>query len=173
MKKYNSKILYCILIFVFFLIICSIFVFIQYNSVSFEEELYSLERTVNENDLKQMGYIDTTNIHQAENKKIKEFLRLAQGNQKATLRTFYVEDGELYAKIFYSDPELKEIRLWTFTPLNQVSIDPDKRFSEAYNDEKNNMVTVILVNKKNDSLPIPNQTLIDEILYSYYKSDEN
>lgn len=57
--------------------------------------------------------------------------------------------------------------------MNQVSIDPDKRFSEAYNDEKNNMVTVILVNKKNDSLPIPNQTLIDEILYSYYKSDEN
>lgn len=155
MLKLKKKGLYYTLLFTLFLTICAVLI-IKFNTVSLEEELYSLERTVNENDLKQMGYIDTTNIHQAENKKIKEFLRLAQGHQKATLRTFYVEDGELYAKIFYSDPELKEIRLWTFTPLNQVSIDPDKRFSEAYNDEKNNMVTVILVNKK----MIPCQFLI-------------
>lgn len=169
MMKDNQKKIYYFILILLLLTVASALIFLRLNEPTLEEELFSLKSTIDEEELRKMGYIDISNIHQTENEEIKNFLIRSQNYQKAVIKTFQVKDGELYAKIFYSDPELREIRSWTFVPWKQRAIAPDKRFSKAYNDEKDNIVTVILINIKNSSLPTDDQIQIDEVLYSYYQ----
>jgi len=93
-----------------------------------------------------------------------------ESNKKSILKLFYWYENELYIKILFYDPDYKEVRSWTYLPIKQYAISPDKRFSKSYEIVDNdNIMTIKLINIKNNSLPAE-QFLSDEILYSYYKN---
>lgn len=169
--KIKRKNLYCIIFLILF-VMSILLIFVRYNSLSInkiEKKLYSMSKTITVKELKQSGYIDTTNIQETKNNKIEKFFLKAQNQKKAVLKTFQMQEDKLYVRIFYSDSKLKEISSLTYLPWSQQSISPDKRFNADYkSDKENNIVTVILVNKKNNLWP-DDQILIDEILYSYYE----
>lgn len=135
-----------------------------------ENYLYSLSKTINEHELEKKGFINVSGIQDKEIDKITNFLNDTKINKKSLLKVYNNDNNKLYTKVFYYDSDYKEIQSWTYYPWEQYASSPDKRFKEYDLLEKDNIVTVKLINKKNDFIPVDNQTLIDEILYSYYNN---
>lgn len=160
-----------VLLGLFGICITVIYVIVKNHSISagsIEKLLYSLTPSIAEEELESDGFINISGVQPKENKVISTFLSKVDSNKKTILKLFYWYENELYTKILFYDPECKEIRSWAYLPIKQYAISPDKRFSKSYEiAEKNNIMTIKLINIKNNSLPVE-QYLSDEILYSYY-----
>lgn len=135
---------------------------------SIEKLLYSLTPSITEEELERDGFINISGVLPKENKVISRFLSKVETNKKSILKLFYWYEKDLYIKILFYDPDYKEVRSWTYLPIKQYAVSPDKRFSKNYEiTENDNIITIKLINIKNNSIPAE-QFLADEILYSYY-----
>lgn len=154
--------------------LCIGIVFHSINENSLEDQLRqmdSLSTAVGLEQLKEAGYIDVTGVRAAGNPEITRFLEAAAARRKASLKTYFIENGDLFVKLFVYDPQLKLIRSWTYEPRKQAEDDPDKRFSITYKTiVKNGIVSIELIHVQNVSAPAI-QTLKNEILYTYHNSD--
>ena len=155
-------------------IIGCIIIFILYKQYSIspqtiEQNLYSLNPSVTIEQMEKKGFINISGIQKGENKTITKFLIDAKNNNKSLLKLLILENDKMYLRVFYSDPEKKEIRGWTYLPWEQKAISPNKKFLSSYSTlEEDGIVTIKLINIKDDELPME-QALIDETLYSYYQ----
>ena len=169
-NKTKTKRIVVIMLFIVVLVIGTLIVATSCDYSSLERNLYSLSPSLTEEELVRMGYIDLTGIQPAENIEINRFVYYAGSKLKAVLKTFQSQNGEIELKIFYSDPQVGAIRLLPYSLRAQSVTAPDKRFSTAVETiEKDGTVTIVLVHIKNPSLPIDNQILENEVLYSYAK----
>lgn len=169
--KKNRKV-YCGIFIIVLLLMCIVLIVMRYrkyNPYLIEQRIYAIESSITARELEQMGYIDISDILQTENKEITKFLYRAERKQNAILYTFQMENEELYVRVFYSNPKLNEIISLRYFPKTQVALGPELRYSNtAKKLESDNMVTIILVNVLNSFLPMNEQILQDEVLYSYY-----
>ncbi len=151
-------------------LVIAIIIATSYDYSSLERDLYSLSPSLTEEELVRKGYIYLTGVQPAENIEINRFLYYAGSKQKAVLKTFQLQNGEIELKIFYSDPQVGAIRLIQYSLRAQSVTAPDRRFSAAVETiEKDGTVTIVLTSIKNPSLPTDNQILENEVLYSYVK----
>ena len=126
----KQKVLYGMIIFI--VVVVGVFLILLWRNpllfdkqIHMEKKLYSISKTITTEELEQRGYIDTTNVQQTENEKIERFLQKAQNHQKATLKTFQIQENELYVKIFYYDSKTGNIRMLTYLPKKQAGTAPE------------------------------------------------
>lgn len=169
--KKNRKV-YCGILITVLVLLSIVFIVMRYrkyNPYLIQQRVFAMESSITARELEQMGYIDITDILQTENKEITKFLYRAERKQNAILYTFQMENEELYVRVFYSNPKLNKIISLRYYPKKQGVLAPDLRYSNtAKKLESDNMVTIILVNVLNSFLPMNEQILQDEVLYSYY-----
>lgn len=146
----------------------TVFYYIHKNSIESQlHRMESLNTAVTFMQLDKAGYINVTGIKTAEEPKITRFLTNAKARRAATIRTYFIQQGNLFVELYVYDPSLNLIRSWTYEPWKQAGDDPDKRFSINYKTiVKDGNSSIQLINVKNDSIPV-SQTLKDEILYTY------
>lgn len=169
-NKTKTKRIVAIMLFIVVLVIGTMFVAMSYDYSSLERDLYSLSPSTTEEELVRMGYIDLTGIQPTENIEINRFVYYAGSKQKAVLKTFQSQNGEIELKIFYSDPQVGAIRLLPYSLRAQSVTAPDKRFSTAVETiEKDDIVTIVLIHIQNQSWPVDKETAQNEVLYSYAK----
>lgn len=132
-----------------------------------EQKLYALPQDITAKELEQKGYLNVTNVLEGESKKITKFLRNAKMRSHAVLKTFWVKEDDIYAKVYYSDPKLKRIRSFTYLVKRRGGENPDGHYDgsfEAISDD--GIVTVKLKHARQDS----EITSINEVLYRYDKN---
>lgn len=145
-----------------------------YDPDSIQKQFDSMSIDIDTDELKKAGYIDVTTPHPVENKKITRFLDAAQRNQKATLKTYQEQDGDLVVKVFLYDPSGGLIRLWTYLPRKEIGLDPDKRFTTKYNVlEYDDIKTIELTHVQSHPYPNNEFTPQNESLYSYLSSESS
>lgn len=153
---------------------CVGIVFHDINKNSLQDQLRqmdSLSTGVGLEQLKEAGFIDVTGVRAAENPEITRFLKTAAARREASLKTYFIENGDLFVKLFVYDPQFKLIRSWTYEPRKQAEDDPDKRFSITYKTiVKDGTVSIELIHVPNVSIPAT-QTFKNEILYTYHNPD--
>lgn len=131
-------------------------------------ELLSLDKNITMEQLNAKGYINVDAPLDEQNEEIEMFLNRSMQPEHKVLRIAKVIDGKLCAKILLYEEQWNIFRMWTMYPNMQAAEDPGKWFLPDPNrEEKDGVVSVILVNTKNLTMPVEQTNFIDEVLYAY------
>lgn len=125
-------------------------------------------------ELEEEGYVDVTDTMDEPDEQIEKFLKKAANKKKAVLKTCQMTEEGIRIIILYYEEKINRICTAVYYPSKQAGEAPSQRYEikPAYN-RKDGIISVVLKNVKQESMPIENQELVDVTLYSYRENKKS